>query len=110
MPPIINSSNNQLSPEDAAASLAFATNLLNQHLASQVPQDDSQDAPQDGLQNAPQNASGAQDEAQASLRDQYPQEEEKHDIEAIKEELQSLRQEIKDVLNENGQDETQQST
>ena len=80
-----------MSPEDAAASLAFGTNLMDQSLASQ-------ENPEEQAENEPM-------EEEKPLRDQYPQEEENTELDVVREEIKALREEIQEVLSEEDQKE-----
>ena len=76
-----------ITPDQAAASLAFSTNLM-ESLTPQAPQ-----APQEGQQG------------QAEQEAEQPQEDTSEDLQIIKEDIAALREEIHQALEEDGTEE-----
>lgn len=79
-----------ITPEEAAASMGFSNSIIEKYLMSQVP-------PQEEVpQEAPQ---------EKKLSDEYPKadNEEGGKIDMVLEEIQSIKEEIKAVLEEDGE-------
>ena len=88
----------QMSPEDAKATLGLATRLSEQMLMTQAEQEGTMpvESPEDP-QEAPQ-------ETQPSLRDNFPAQEEEGKIDEVLDEIGDIKAQIKEALEDDGEE------